>query len=263
MMIGRVFLTSVAAAALLAGTVAHAGELDNIRAAKVIRIATDLGNPPFGFKDEKLQSQGYDVDVARQLAKDLGVKLDLVPTTGPNRIPYLITNKADIVISTLAVTPDREKVIDFTVPYAAVLNVLAAPKSMQIKGPADLAGKRIAATRGTTNDVAVTKIAPPTAQVVRFDDEATTLTAVTSGQFKLVAQNPAMVKLMNEKSPGLDLEAKFTLKQIEFGIGVRKGNDDMKQWLNQWIHTNLKNGTFNTFYKKYNGVDLPQKILAG
>lgn len=260
-MIRKILVTGCAAAALMAGGFAHAGQLDDIRAAKVIRIATDLGNPPFGFKNEKLEAEGYDVDTARLLAQDLGVKLELVPTTGPNRIPYLITNKADIVISTLAVTPDREKVIDFSIPYAAVLNVLAAPKSMHITGPADLAGHRIAATRGTTNDQAVTKVAPPTAQIVRFDDEATTLTAVTSGQFKLVAQNPAMVKLMNEKAPGLDLEPKFTLKQIEFGIGVRKGNDDVKQWLNSWIRTNLKNGKLDAFYKKYNGVGLPQRIL--
>jgi polar amino acid transport system substrate-binding protein len=86
---------------------------------------------------------------------------------------------------------------------------------------------------------------------------------VTSGQVKLVAQNPAMVKLMNQKSPQLELESKFTLKQIEFGIGMRKGNDDLKKWINDWISTNLKNGKLNAFYKKYNGVDLPEKILSG
>jgi polar amino acid transport system substrate-binding protein len=259
----RILLGCILGTALIMGSAARADTLSDIKAAKVIRIATDLGNPPFGFKNEKLEAEGYDVDSARLLAQDLGVKLELVPTTGPNRIPFLISNRADIIISTLAITPDREKVIDFSKPYAAVLNVLAAPKSMHITGPSDLAGQRIAATRGTTNDVAVTKIAPPTAQIVRFDDEATTLTSVTSGQVKLVAQNPAMVKLMNQKSPQLELESKFTLKQIEFGIGMRKGNDDLKKWINDWISTNLKNGKLNAFYKKYNGVDLPEKILSG
>lgn len=256
----HLFMVGIFSALIMAHSAVQADTLSNIKAAKVIKVAIDLGNPPFGFKGPTLEPEGYDVNTAQLLAKDLGVKLEIVPTTGPNRIPFLISNRADIVISTLAITPKRQEVIDFSVPYAAVLNVLAAPKSMNIKSPADLAGHRIAATRGTTNDVAVTNVAPKTAQIVRFDDEATTLTALTSGQVKLVAQNPAMVKLMNEKNPSLHLESKFTLKQISFGVGVRKGDDNLKKWIDAWIKTNLKNGKLNTFYKKYNGVDLPQKI---
>ncbi len=239
---------------------AHAGTLSDIKAQKVIKVAIDLGNPPFGLQTQQLEPGGFDVHAAELLAKDLGVKLEIVPTTGPNRIPFLMSKRADIVISTLANTPDRAKVIDFSVPYAAVLNIVAAPKSMKISGPEDLAGQRIAATRGTTNDVEVTKVAPPTAQVVRFDDEATTLTSVTSGQVKVVAQNPQMVKLMNEKNPKLDLEQKFVLKQIQFGIGVRKGDDSLKDWINGWIKTNLKNGKLNELYKQDIGTDLPKEI---
>lgn len=239
---------------------AQADTLSNIEANKVIKVAIDLGNPPFGNRTTELKPGGFDVHVAELLAKDLGVKLDIVQTTGPNRIPFLTSKRADIVISTLANTPDRAKVIDFSIPYAAVLNIVAAPKSMTIKGPDDLAGKRIAATRGTTNDVAVTAVAPSTAQVVRFDDEATTLTAVTSGQIKVVAQNPQMVKLMNEKSPDLHLEQKFVLKQIQFGIGMRKGDDALKEKINDWIRTNLKNGELNALYEQDIGTSLPPEI---
>lgn len=241
-------------------SVAHADTLSEIKTNKLIKVAIDLGNPPFGLQTQKLEPGGFDVHVAQLLATDLGVKLDIVPTTGPNRIPFLMSKRADIVISTLANTPDRAKVIDFTIPYAAVLNIVAAPKSMKIAGPQDLAGLRIAATRGTTNDVEVTKVAPPTAQIVRFDDEATTLTSITSGQVKVVAQNPQMVKLMNEKNPKLDLEQKFVLKQIQFGIGVRKGDDSLKDWINGWIKTNLKNGKLNELYKQDIGTDLPAEI---
>jgi polar amino acid transport system substrate-binding protein len=239
---------------------AHADTLSDIKAQKVIKVAIDLGNPPFGLQTQQLEPGGFDVHTAQLLATDLGVKLEIVPTTGPNRIPFLMSKRADIVISTLANTPDRAKVIDFSSPYAAVLNIVAAPRSMKINGPEDLAGQRIAATRGTTNDVEVTKVAPPTAQVVRFDDEATTLTSVTSGQVKVVAQNPQMVKLMNEKNPKLDLEQKFVLKQIQFGIGVRKGDDSLKDWINGWIKTNLKNGKLNELYKQDIGTDLPKEI---
>jgi polar amino acid transport system substrate-binding protein len=90
----RILLGCILGTALIMGSAARADTLSDIKAAKVIRIATDLGNPPFGFKNEKLEAEGYDVDSARLLAQDLGVKLELVPTTGPNRIPFLIGKKS-------------------------------------------------------------------------------------------------------------------------------------------------------------------------
>src|SRR5260221_14658027 len=95
---------------------ARADALDDIKQAKKIRIAIDLGLPPFGMTDEKMQPTGSDVETARLLARDLGVEFEHVPTTGASRIPFLQTGKADLVISTLAVTEERAKVIDFSFP---------------------------------------------------------------------------------------------------------------------------------------------------
>ncbi|HWL28337.1 MAG TPA: transporter substrate-binding domain-containing protein, partial [Burkholderiaceae bacterium] len=103
-----------------AGMPAHANDLDTIRANKTIRIAIDLGAPPFGTKDDTLKPIGSDVETAELLAKDLGVKLEIVPTTGANRVPFLLTNKADLVIASFSITPERQKVVDFSVPYAAI-----------------------------------------------------------------------------------------------------------------------------------------------
>ena len=168
---------ALALAAVTAMASAHADLLDDIKAAKKIRIAIDLGVPPYGMTDGQMNPTGSDVETARLLAKDLGVELEIVQTTGANRIPFLQTGKADIVISSLSVTPEREKVIDFSVPYAQILSVIAGPKTVSIKGFEDLAGKRVASTRGTTNDKLATEGAKD-AQIVRFDDDATLITAV-------------------------------------------------------------------------------------
>ena len=88
----------------LAGA-AHADQLDTITAAKKIRVAIDLAVPPYGLKDEKLNATGSDVETARLLAKSLGLELEIVPTTGANRIPFLQTDKADIVISSMWKSP--------------------------------------------------------------------------------------------------------------------------------------------------------------
>jgi polar amino acid transport system substrate-binding protein len=231
---------------------AHADLLDDIKAAKKIRIAIDLGVPPYGMTDGQMNATGSDVETARLLAKDLGVDLEIVQTTGTNRIPFLQTGKADIVISSLSITPERGKVIDFSVPYAQILSVIAGPKLVTIKGFEDLAGKRVASTRGTTNDKLATEGAKD-AQIVRFDDDATLITAVTSGQVDIVATSPALVKTMRDNAPQRDIEVKFVMKEFPLGIGMRKGEAKLQGWINGWIQTNTSNGHLVAIQKKFHG----------
>jgi polar amino acid transport system substrate-binding protein len=243
---------TVALAAVVAMSSAHADLLDDIKAAKKIRIAIDLGVPPYGMTDGQMKPTGSDVETARLLAKDLGVELEIVQTTGANRIPFLQTGKADIVVSSLSVTPEREKVIDFSVPYAQILSVIAGPKTVAIKGFEDLAGKRLASTRGTTNDRLATEGAKD-AQIVRFDDDATLITAVTSGQVDIVATSPALVKTMRENAPQRDIEVKFVMKGFPLGIGMRKGEAKLQAWVNEWIQKNTTNGQLAAIHKKFHG----------
>lgn len=235
----------------IAGT-AQADQLDDVRAAKKIRVAIDLGSPPFGTNDASMNPTGSDVETARLLAKDLGVELEIVPTTGANRIPFLQTGKADVVISSLSVTPEREKVIDFSAPYAQIQAVVAAPKSVAVKGFADLAGKRVATARGTTNDRLATEGAKG-AQIVRFDDDSTLVTAVASGQVEIFATSPAIVKTVVDKAPALGVETKFVMKSFPLGIGMRKGETKLQAWINQWVAKNTENGKLAEIYKRFHG----------
>jgi polar amino acid transport system substrate-binding protein len=243
---------AAAAVAVVAMASAHADLLDDIKAAKKIRVAIDLGVPPYGMTDGQMKPTGSDVETARLLAKDLGVELEIVQTTGANRIPFLQTGKADIVISSLSVTPEREKVIDFSVPYAQILSVIAGPKAVALKGFEDLAGKRVASTRGTTNDKLAAEGAKD-AQMVRFDDDATLITAVSSGQVDIVATSPALVKVMRENSPQREIETKFVMKGFPLGIGMRKGEARLQKWINDWIAANNGNGQLTAIHKKYHG----------
>lgn len=231
---------------------AHADQLDEIRAAKKIRVAIDLGVPPYGMTDGQMNATGSDVETARLLAKDLGVELDIVQTTGANRIPFLQTGKADIVISSLSVTPEREKVISFSVPYAQIQSVVAGPKAAALKSFDDLAGKRLATTRGTTNDKLATEGAPA-AQIVRFDDDATLITAIASGQVEIAATSPALIKAIRDSAPQRDIEVKFVMRSFPLGIGMRKGEPKLQGWINDWIQTNTANGRLAAIQKKFHG----------
>jgi len=102
----------------VASFAAHADQLSDIKKAGVIKVATFDSNPPFGSVDAKTHDiVGYDVDFAKALAKSLGVKLQLVATNPANRIPLLQSGKADIIVADITITPERAKVVDFSIPY--------------------------------------------------------------------------------------------------------------------------------------------------
>ncbi len=257
----HVLLSSLLLAGAALGSIgAQADQLDTITAAKKIRIAIDMAVPPYGMKDDKLNSTGSDVETAQLLAKDLGLELEIVPTTGANRIPFLQTDKADIVISSLSVTPERANVIDFSIPYAGISAVVGAPKSIVIKSAADLSGKKVISTRGTTNDQEVTKILPKDATIVRFDDDATSITAIVTNQADIFATAPPLLKTINEKNPAKQMEVKFVMKVNMLAVGFRKGEAKLKDQVDAWIRTNLKNGKLNAIYKKFHGADLPDEV---
>lgn len=247
--------------ALLGSGTARADQLDSIMAAKKLRVAIDLAVPPYGMKNSQQQPTGSDMETAQLLAKDLGLALEIVPTNGASRIALLLGNKADVVISSLSITPERERIIDFSRPYAGILSVVGAPKSLVVKKAADLEGQTIATARGTTNDQELSKIAPQSATVVRFDDDAGSLAAVVNGQAQVFATAPSLLKAVNDANPARQMEVKLVMKVNPLAIGMRKGETRLKAKVDTWIGSQLKNGQLNTIYKKFHGTDLPELIL--
>lgn len=245
---------------LLACHASKADVLDDIKAAKKIRIGIDLGLPPYGTTDDRMQPTGSDVETAKLLAKDLGVEFELVPTTGASRIPNLQTNKADLIISTLSVTPERAKVIDFTPGYASLRTVLAGKKGIEAKSVADLDGKTVGTTRGTTHDTWLQQNAK-NAKIIRYEDDATTAQAFVSGQIDLFTTAELLLEPIAKRNPDRQLELKFALETFKLAIGVKQGETRLLQTVSDWVKTNLKNGKLNEIYKKYHGNDLPDLIL--
>jgi polar amino acid transport system substrate-binding protein len=125
---------------------------------------------------------------------------------------------------------------------------------------ADLAGKKIISTRGTTNDQEITKILPKDASLVRFDDDATSITAIVSNQADIFATAPSLLKSINEKNPAKQMEVKFLMKVNMLAVGIRKGEPHLKERIDAWVRTNLKNGKLNAIYKKFHGADLPEEV---
>ena len=258
----RVFAGIAVAAVAMMGLVqaANADALDEIKKSGKIRIAIDLGVPPYGMTDDKMQPTGSDIETAKLLAADWGLQFEHVPTTGAARIPSLQTGKADLVISSLSYTAERAKVIDFSVPYADHPSVVAALPSIAIKSYADLAGKKVAVVRGTTQDTDLTREAKG-AQLVRYEDDATEAQAFLSGQVDIFSTAELLVAPIDKKNPARQVEVKFVLDTFKLAIGVKKDETRLLEEVNKWIAANLKNGKLDAIYKNCHGNGLPDVIL--
>jgi polar amino acid transport system substrate-binding protein len=257
----RFFLMMSTAAALAAASPVHAqNALDEVMKAREIKIAIPTDYPPYGYVSNDLKPQGLDVDMANLIGTKLGVKVELMPVTSANRIPYLQTQKADLVISTLGRNAEREKVIDFSAAYAPFFQAVYAAKSLSIKSFADLAGKTVAVTRGAMEDQELAKVAPASVDYKRFEDNNATLSAFVAGQTQVVAVSAAVAGNMMFKNPQLAVEYKLLLKDSPCFIGLAKGEDKLKAKVNDIIAAAKKDGTLDAMSKKWLGRpagDLP------
>ena len=234
--------------------------LDDIMKAKEIKIAIPTDFPPYGFVGTDLKPQGLDIDMGLYIAQKLGVKVELVPVTSANRVPYLQTKKADLVISTLGKNPEREKVIDFTAAYSPFFQAVFAAKSMNIKSFADLGGKSVGVTRGAIEDQELSKLAPATADIKRYEDNNVTVSSFAAGQVQAIATGASVAGNLMAKNPQLGTEFKLLLKDSPNFIGVAKGEDKLRLKVNEIIAEGRKAGDIDKMSVKWLGRpagDLP------
>jgi polar amino acid transport system substrate-binding protein len=254
-------LFSLAAVALLTTASAQAQTaLDDILKSKTLKVAVPTDSAPYGFVGTDLKPIGLDIEMANYIGKKLGVEVELVVVTSANRIPALQTRKADLVISTLGKNPEREKVIDFTIAYSPFFQAVFGPKTLTAKTFADLAGKTVGVTRGAMEDQELTKMAPPTVEAKRFEDNNATIAAYSSGQVQFVALGASVAGNMMAKNPQLGTEYKLLLKDSPNFIGVAKGEDKLRTRVNEIIAEAKKSGDIDAMAKKWLGRpagDLP------
>jgi polar amino acid transport system substrate-binding protein len=251
------FAVSFACVLTAAMTNGQAQTLDAIIKRGQLLAGVYMDNPPTGYTDSAGQPVGSDIETAQLLAKNLGVTVQLVPVTAPNRIPYLLTGRVDVVLASLAISAERAKTIAFSNPYGSLPIALYASKDSAISGPADLAGKRISVVRGSVAEQAITRMAPPSAQISRYDDDATTITSFVSGQTDALVITDQAGQLVAKNNPARNIERKMMIDEVFYSIGLRRGDPDFSRWLNTFVFVNRQNGQLQEIYRKNFGRDLP------
>ena len=250
-LIAAVLLTAVAWRPALAQTV------DEIVSRGTINIGVLVDLPPYGLLNAQQQPDGYDIEVAKLLGTYMGVKVNLVPLTSPNRIPFLVTNKVDLIVATFGVTPERAKTVLFSIPYSAIENVVFAAKGKAIANMQDLRGLRVGVPRGTVQDVLLSKGLGDAVKISRFDDDPSTYQALLAGQVDAIAETGLTGDQFYAAHPEGNIERKFILLQQPNGITMRKDQFDLHQWVNTFVYFTKLNGELNALYQKWFKVPLP------
>jgi polar amino acid transport system substrate-binding protein len=243
------------ALATFGAAAAKADRFDEILKKGVVRVAVPLDVPPFGSQNQNREPEGFDVDLANMVAKALGVKLELQQVTAANRIPFLLTDKVDIVISVMGLTPERAKQIMFTAPYADTQLAVFGPKSIAVKSAGELGSHKVAAAKGTTQELGLSAMNPK-AVIMRTEDDATAAAAYLSGQADLIATNSLIVPDLVKRNPNKEFELKFTIRRSPAHMGVRMGEHNLVRWLDGFIFFNTMNGELDKLHRKWLGIPM-------
>lgn len=234
------------------------GLMDAVIKRGTVLIGMDMSAPPFAYEDQNQQPAGSEVETARLLAKDLGVQLQIVPTTAANRIPYLVTGRVDLMMGAFAIFADRAKAVWFSSPYGTVTSVILAPRSTTITSYADLVGKKISVSRGTYTEQVLMAAVPNGAEIVRFDDDPQAMAALASGQADAYGVGNVPGSQLIRRFPDRHYEIKITIPpQNWYAFGVRKGAIDLLQWVNTFVFLHRENGDFQKIYEAVIGDKLP------
>jgi polar amino acid transport system substrate-binding protein len=246
-------------AAIYVPAPASAQTIDDIIKRGKIIVGVNTTTPIFGLMGQDGQPEGYDPDVARLIGKYLGVQVEFVPVTGANRIPYLLTGRVDVLICLFGITAERAQQVWYSIPYAMDAATLVAPSALKVKTVADLKGLRVGVPRGAMQDLVLTPLAEANGlNIMRFDDEATELQALISGQIDIGGTGLLVNRRLNDSAPGKDYEVKIVLRPLHFGIGVRRGQTDLLQWLNTFIYTIKNNGELDAISRKWRQMPLEE-----
>ena len=201
--------------------------------------------PPFGYVTASGKHAGYDVEVAKafaRLAFGHGNRVTFTCVTTPSRIPTLMSKRVDIIISTLTYTKARAEVIDYSVPYYGATGRLLVPNSSSIKKLSDMSGKTIATTRGSIYDRWLHNCYKST-NVLLTDTTSASLLAVQDRRASgFMFDDAFLVGVAANDSNTKLLGATFLA--IPWGIGIRKGETDMRAWVNSRVKLMKKRDQF-------------------
>jgi polar amino acid transport system substrate-binding protein len=255
----KFLLAALAACTFAAGSAVAADPGDSptlqaIKARGELRVGTETGYMPFEMRTKTGDIVGFDMDLARLMARKLGVKLTLVNISWDGIIPALLTGKFDVLMAGMTITEERAQRVDFAGPYIEIGQSLLIPRKLadKMKSYRDFnaTGVRVVSKLGTTGEIAARKFLPK-ADLRTFETEADAAMEVRNGRADaFVYDSPYnMVFAAQNKGALMNLGPPFTKEPL--GWAVRKKDPAFVAWLNAFLEGVKADGTYQSLYKKW------------
>ncbi len=233
--------------------------LDQVKKSGKLKVGLMGTYPPYNFINDKHEVDGFDADIAKAVAKELGVAAEFVPTEWAGMIEGLQKSKFDAVISQMTITEDRKKALDFSQPYIVnTVNVIVKEDNQTITKLEDLKGHKVGVGLGTNDEQYLREVALPKVgkfEIATYNDVITSLMDLNTGRIDATINNLFALKPLVDKNHFKIKAVGDPLKQDEAGIAVRKNNPEFLKAIDDALAKIKTDGTYKEIFKKWFGVE--------
>ncbi len=255
-------------AAFLAAPPAMADKLDDIIASGTLRCAVVLDFPPMGSRDENNEPVGFDVDTCNDLAKALGVTAEIVETPFPDRIPALVSGRADVGVASTSDTLERAKTIGFSIPYFAFENVVLTREDTGITGYEDLADKRVGSVSGTYEGIQLENFIKEQnagGSFRPYQTQADVFLALSQGQIEatVVTNTVAQATIATGNFEGFAVKGSAPYITDYVSLIALRSEYGFLNYLNLFVHQQVRNGRYEELFEKWVGGEAPDLTIPG
>ena len=256
----------------LAGISAAETTLEKIKNTGVFTVGTRSGSPPFGYINKQNEWVGFSVDLARLVHKNIekklgqSVKFELKESTPATRIPLLSSMAVDLIAGTMTDTRPRRESVDFSLTFFVTGAQFMVKKGSPIREIKDIAGKRIGAQQGSTNEREL-RARYPQAVLVVFPDQPAGFTAMTQGKVDAYTNDGIQLWGLKMKAPKPDdweiVGEWYTYEP--YGFAMRKNDSDFRQVVNVALMEAIEGGEYFKLYDKWFGLnsEVPYPLSPG
>ncbi|WFS70127.1 transporter substrate-binding domain-containing protein (plasmid) [Agrobacterium leguminum] len=265
MKLGIVGLTALAVVALPIS--ANADQLDDIISSGTLRCAVTLDFPPMGFRDAKGDPAGFDVDTCKDLAKALGVKPEVIDVPFPDRIPAIVTNRADVAVASTSDTLERAKTIGLSIPYFSFTFAIVTRADSAVKGYDDLAGLKVGAVSGVFEAVkleADIKAWNKGGSFRAYQNQNDVFLALQQGQIDatVVTNTVAASTVKDGKFGAMKVPADAPWAPDFVSIAALREEYGVLRYLDLFVHQQVRTGRYEELFKQWIGKDVTPPRLT-
>ncbi len=255
------------AATCLAGA-AQADKLDDIIASGTLRCAVTLDFPPMGSRDESNNPVGFDVDYCNDLAAALGVTAEIVETPFPDRIPALVSGRADVGVASTSDTLERAKTVGFSIPYFAFTNVVLTRGDTGIASDEDLEGRTVGSVAGTFEGIALEEDVTEwgSGEFRPYQSQADVFLALSQGQIEatVVTNTVANAIVASGQYEGLTISGEAPYLVDYVALIALRNEEGLLDYLDLFVNQQVRTGRYQELYNTHVGEgDAPDLTVPG